>query len=89
MKLSQHYHTFQEEIKSWNDKLETLQIVLDVWMNVQKKWVYLEGIFFGGSDIAQMLPKEYGKFRNINNTFISLMKKTASKKKILDVCLNT
>lgn len=52
MKLSQHYKTFQEEIKSWNDKLETLQIILDIWMNVQKKWVYLEGIFFGSSDIA-------------------------------------
>ena len=88
MKLSQHYDAFKEEIQSWNDRLETLQAILDVWVNVQKKWVYLEGLFFGSSDISQQLPKQYGKFRNINSTFIALMKKTSQKKKILEVCLN-
>ena len=88
MKLSQHYKTFEEEIKSWNDKLILLQSVLDVWVNVQKKWVYLEGIFFGSSDISQQLPNEYAKFRSIDNDFTSLMKKTATRKRILDVCLN-
>ena len=89
MKLSQHFKTFEEEIKSWNDKLVTLQATLDIWVNVQRKWVYLEGIFFGSSDIAQQLPNEYAKFKSIDNDFVSLMKKTANKLKILDVILNT
>lgn len=53
MKLSQFYKSFEEEIKGWNDKLVMLQNTLDVWVNVQKKWVYLEGIFLGSSDISQ------------------------------------
>ena len=88
MKLSQHFKTFEEEIKSWGERLVLLQNVLDVWVNVQRKWVYLEGIFFGSSDISQQLPNEYAKFRSIDNDFTSLMKKTASKLKILEVVLN-
>ena len=88
MKLSQHFKAFEEEVKSWSEKLVMLQNVLDVWVNVQRKWVYLEGIFFGSSDISQQLPNEYAKFRSIDNDFTSLMKKTASKLKILDVVLN-
>jgi dynein heavy chain 1 len=51
MKLSQHYKTFEEEIAQWDDKLQKLKIILDVWIEVQKKWVYLESIFLGSSEI--------------------------------------
>ena len=51
MKLSQHYKTFEAEIKSWNDKVLKISNCLNVWMDVQRKWVYLEGIFLGSSDI--------------------------------------
>lgn len=88
MKLSMHYKTFEEEIKGWSDKLVLVNDVLMVWVNVQKKWVYLEGIFLGSSDISQQLPNEYAKFRSIDNDFVSLMKKTAARKKILDTCTN-
>ena len=53
MKLSQHFKAFEEEIKVWNKNLMKIHGVLDIWVNVQRKWVYLEGIFFGSSDIAQ------------------------------------
>jgi dynein heavy chain 1 len=88
MKLSQHFKIFEDEIKSWNEKLVNMQGCLDVWVNVQRKWVYLEGIFLGSSDISQQLPNEYAKFKSIDNDFTSLMKKTASKLKILDVISN-
>lgn len=85
MKLSQFYKIFEDDAKSWNDKLVNLQGCLDIWVNVQRKWVYLEGIFLGSSDISQQLPNEYAKFKSIDNDFTTLMKKTHSKLKILEV----
>ena len=49
MKLSQYYKTFEEEIAQWDDKLQKLKIILDVWIEVQRKWVYLESIFLGST----------------------------------------
>lgn len=51
MKMSQYYKTFEEEIAQWDSKLQKVKITLEVWIDVQKKWVYLEGIFMGSSDI--------------------------------------
>jgi dynein heavy chain len=45
-------------------------------MVVQRKWMYLEGIFIGG-DIRSQLPEEAKKFDNIDKTF---------KKVILTLC---
>lgn len=49
MKLSQFYKAFEEEIAQWDDKLQKLKILLGVWIDVQRKWVYLESIFLGSS----------------------------------------
>jgi dynein heavy chain len=37
-------------------------------MVVQRKWMYLEGIFIGG-DIRSQLPEEAKKFDQIDKTF--------------------
>ena len=55
MKISQYYKTFEEEIVQWDDKLQKVRITMDVWIDVQRRWVYLEGIFNGSSDIKEML----------------------------------
>ena len=41
---------------------------LQVWMLVQRKWMYLESIFIGG-DIRSQLPEEAKKFDNIDKIF--------------------
>jgi len=55
MKISQYYKTFEEEIAQWDDKLQKVRITMDTWIDVQRRWVYLEGIFMGSSDIKEML----------------------------------
>lgn len=39
-----------------------------VWILVQRKWMYLESIFIGG-DIRSQLPEEAKKFDNIDKLF--------------------
>lgn len=41
---------------------------IQVWMVVQRKWMYLESIFIGG-DIRAQLPEEARKFDDIDKTF--------------------
>ena len=52
---------------------------------MQRRWVYLEGIFFGASDIKTQLANEYTRFKGIDNEFTSLMKKVSTKPNILEV----
>ena len=49
----------------WNKKLILFQETLDEWINMQKKWMYLETIFSGG-DIAKQLPSETQTFVKID-----------------------
>lgn len=48
---------------------------VQVWMLVQRKWMYLEGIFIGG-DIRSQLPEEAKKFDQIDKTFKGIMNET-------------
>lgn len=85
MKMSPYYKVFEEEIVPWDDKLQKIRITFDNWIDVQRRYVYLEGIFFGSADIKSMLSTEFNKFRTIDNEFTTLMKKVAQKPIVLDV----
>jgi dynein heavy chain 1, cytosolic len=63
MKLSPFYKQFEEDANQWESRLHNIRQVFDLWMDVQRRWVYLEGIFFGSADIQQLLPQEYSKFK--------------------------
>ncbi len=85
MKISPYYKSFEEEITPWDQKLQNVRITFDIWIDVQRRWVYLEGIFFGASDIKTQLTNEYNRFKGIDNEFTSLMKKVSNKPNILEV----
>ncbi len=56
-----------------------------MWIDVQRQWVYLEGIFSGSADIKHLLPVESARFQNINSEFLAAMKKVYKSPFILDV----
>ena len=85
MKMSPYYKVFEEDIVPWDEKLQKIRLVFDNWIDVQRRYVYLEGIFFGSADIKSMLTTEFNKFRGIDNEFTGLMKKVAQKPIVLDV----
>ena len=52
---------------------------------MQRRWVYLEGIFTSSTDIAQLLPNESQKFQSVANEFVGLLKKVEKSSLVLDV----
>ena len=85
MRHSPYYKEFEEEASSWEDKLNRVHILFDVWIDVQRQWVYLEGVFTGNNDIKHLLPTESSRFSNINAEFSSVMKKVYKSPFVMDV----
>ncbi|GAA5974101.1 hypothetical protein JCM11641_003434 [Rhodosporidiobolus odoratus] len=85
MKLSPYYKVFEEDASAWEDRLNRIHVLFDVWIDVQRQWVYLEGIFSGSADIKHLLPIESQRFNNINSEFLAVMKKVFKSPFVLDV----
>ncbi|KAL2829944.1 dynein heavy chain, N-terminal region 1-domain-containing protein, partial [Aspergillus cavernicola] len=85
MRHSPYYKEFEEDATSWEDKLNRVHVLFDVWIDVQRQWVYLEGVFSGNADIKHLLPLESSRFQNINSEFTTVMKKVNKSPFVLDV----
>ncbi|KAJ5127831.1 hypothetical protein N7448_008610 [Penicillium atrosanguineum] len=85
MRHSPYYKEFEEEATSWEDKLNRVHVLFDVWIDVQRQWVYLEGVFTGNADIKHLLPLESSRFQNINSEFFAVMKKVYKSPFVLDI----
>ncbi len=67
---------YAQKVRTWEKTLNMVVETLDVWYNVQRKWMYLESIFIGSEDIRMQLPEEAKKFDKINKEFKTIMKTT-------------
>lgn len=85
MRHSPYYKEFEEEASAWEDKLNRIHVLFDVWIDVQRQWVYLEGVFTGNADIKHLLPVESSRFANINSEFMAVLKKVYRSPQVLEV----
>jgi len=88
MRSSPYYRSvreFQEEGKLWEDRLTKLRGAFDAWVDVQRRWVYLEGIFFGSADIKAQLPAEWSRFKSVDGEFVALMRRISSRPYAMEV----
>lgn len=85
MRHSPYYKEFEDEASSWEDKLNRVHVLFDVWIDVQRQWVYLEGVFTGNADIKHLLPIETSRFQNINSEFFAILKRVYKSPFVLDV----
>lgn len=76
---------FEEDAAIWEERLNRIHVLFDVWIDVQRQWVYLEGIFSGSADIKHLLPVETQRFQSINTEFLSVMKKVYKSPFVIDV----
>lgn len=84
MKQSPYFRVFEDEASNWESKLTRLRLILDLWIDVQRRWVYLSGILLGSADIKQQLPNEFARFQSIDNEFVTLMRKVGKTPRLLE-----
>lgn len=60
---------FYNEVASWQVKLNTADRVINLWLEVQRTWAYLEAIFIGFDDIRIQLPKDTQRFEILDTEF--------------------
>ncbi|XP_056602848.1 dynein axonemal heavy chain 10 isoform X1 [Triplophysa dalaica] len=77
---------FLATVQQWEKNLSLISEIIEVWMVVQQKWMYLESIFIGG-DIRSQLPEEAKKFDNIDKMFKKIMTDTVKDPCIKRCCL--
>lgn len=56
------------KVQQWEKDLTLISEIIDEWISVQRKWLYLEGIFIDG-DISSQLPEEAKNFNTIDEEF--------------------
>ena len=57
------FQVFEDDTLQWEERLNRINAVFDVWIDVQRRWVYLERIFTGSADIKHLLPNETQRFQ--------------------------
>ncbi|PNH08033.1 Dynein-1-alpha heavy chain, flagellar inner arm I1 complex [Tetrabaena socialis] len=87
MMASPFVRPFLTEVRAWEQKLSLIGECIEVWMHVQRKWMYLESIFVGSDDIRHQLPAEAKRFDNIDRQWQKIMNDTAKNTVVLDACV--
>merc|ERR1712071_343681 len=85
MSASRYVGPFLKTVQEWEKSLSLIGEVCDIWMLVQRKWMYLEAIFIGG-DIRSQLPEEAKKFDRIDSSFRKIMTDTVNNPNIKICC---
>lgn len=68
MSASPFIGPFMGTVQKWEKTLTLISEIIDEWLNLQRMWLYLEGIFVG-NDIREQLPVEAQKFDEIDRAF--------------------
>jgi dynein heavy chain, axonemal len=86
MSASRFVTAFLPAVQQWEQILSRIGEVTEVWMVVQRKWMYLESIFIGAGDIRMQLPEEAARFDRLDKIFKKLMADTAKHNLVVEAC---
>ena len=86
MKNSPFYGVFAQRINHWAKALNDVSETIDMILNVQRQWMYLESIFIGSEDIRRQLPAETIMFEKANAAFLVVMTRMFEVKLAITAC---
>ncbi|KAA0178390.1 hypothetical protein FNF27_00239 [Cafeteria roenbergensis] len=69
IKGSKYYKSFQAAIDGWESRLNLVSEVIELQLQVQRAWMYLESIFIGNETIKKSLPSESALFAQVNAAY--------------------
>jgi dynein heavy chain, axonemal len=79
---------FEARIEEWNRKLCCVSDVLEVWVTVQRNWLYLQPIF-ESPDINRQLPTEGKKFSTVDKSWRQTISAAKLKPRVIEFCDNS
>ena len=85
MSASQFIGPFLKIVQEWEQSMRTIADVMEAWLELQYRWMYLEGIFIGG-DIRSQLPQEAKSFDDVDIEFHKIMSETYNNPNVLHCC---
>ncbi|XP_018092353.2 dynein heavy chain 11, axonemal-like [Xenopus laevis] len=71
--MSKYVEYFLVEVSRWQKKLMVADMVISVWLQVQKTWAHLQSIFSNSEDIRNQLPEDAKRFEGIDMDFKEMM----------------
>ncbi|CBZ54592.1 GF18580, related [Neospora caninum Liverpool] len=86
MKSNQYHLPFKDEVDYWEKTLAHISEAIELLLQVQKQWIYLENVFRGSDDIRSMLPEEATVFDGVHVAFVGLLCRLQADTNVLRAC---
>lgn len=69
MMSSKFISYFLGEVSEWQQTLANADQLINIWLEVQRTWLYLQSIFVGSDDICNQFPEDSVRFHRIDSEF--------------------
>ncbi|MGH0147735.1 UNVERIFIED_CONTAM: hypothetical protein FKN15_039853 [Acipenser sinensis] len=83
--MSKYVEYFLVQVSGWQKKLMVADLVISIWMGVQRTWAHLQSIFTNSEDIRNQLVQDAKRFEGINLDFQNLMAAVVKTSNVIDV----
>lgn len=85
MRNSPYFRVFEDEAVQWESKLNNVHQIVDLWVEVQRQWIDLDGVFDSKSGIRRLLQSEASRFQMVSNEFISVLKRVFKHNFVIEI----
>ncbi|KAG9349499.1 hypothetical protein JZ751_027944, partial [Albula glossodonta] len=87
--MSKYVEYFLVQVSTWQRKLMVADLVISIWMDVQRTWAHLQSIFTNSEDIRNQLAQDAMRFQGIHLDFQNLMATVVQTENVIDVTNQT
>ncbi|GAB9467560.1 hypothetical protein Gpo141_00004900 [Globisporangium polare] len=78
---------FRDKVFEWQLRLGNVDVILKLWMALQRQWCSLEAIFLSASgDIQRQLPSEFQRFQHVDEEMRELFLDARHAPSVLTTC---